>query len=65
MDPVAGVHTQNVESFHDKIKKSTKDLSGIDEDKREDFLQEFMLLHQFKNSFFEIIFDLLNINLIE
>lgn len=60
VDPITGVHTQHVESWNNKIKSSIKQCHGIDEDKREAFLQEFMFLDSFKNSY-EKIFELLHV----
>jgi len=61
VDPFTGVHTQHVESYNNKIKNSIKNMRGIDEEKREDFLKEFMFLDQFKKTAFEQILELLNL----
>ena len=60
VDPVTGVHTQHVESWNNKIKYSIKNARGVDEDKREDFLKEFIFLDQFRNTSFEQILLLLS-----
>jgi len=62
VDPITGVHTQHVESWNNKIKNSIKKVRGVDEDKREDFLKEYMFLEKFKNSAFEQIILLLTVN---
>ena len=38
-------------------------MRGVDEDKREEFLKEIMFLDKFKESSFEKILDLINVNL--
>ena len=48
VDPTTGTHTQNVESYNNKIKKKCKDRNGINEDKRKDFLDEFIFLDNLK-----------------
>jgi len=56
VDPVTGVHTQNVESFNNKIKRKIKSMNGLDDNSCKMFLQEFMFLDLFKeNSYDELI----------
>jgi len=59
VDPNTGTHTQNVESFNNKIKRKSKDRNGIDDDKRKDFLSEFLFLDHQKEKAFDVILELL------
>ena len=58
VDPSTGTHTQNVESFNNKIKRKSKDRSGIDEDNGKDFLDEFLFLDHLKEKTIEAISEL-------
>ena len=60
-DPITGVHTQNVESYNNKIKHQIKEVRGLDDDKREDFLKEFMWLDYHKDLSFDKIIKLLEL----
>ena len=62
VDPVTGVHTQNVESFNNKIKRKIKSMNGLDDTGRKLFLQEFMFIDLFKESAYEEVLRILKIN---
>jgi len=47
VDPVRGVHIQNVESYNNKIKLKIKELRGLKEGDRADFLLLFMFVDKF------------------
>ena len=61
VDPITGVHTQNVESYNNKIKKRIKAMNGLNEDGRKMFIPEFLFLDLFKDSAYIEIIKLLRI----
>ena len=61
VDSESGIHTQHVESWNNKLKSKIKIFRGLDEDKRENFLQEFQWLEHKEHTFEEIL-QLLIIN---
>ena len=63
VDSVTGVHTQHVESWNNKIKTQIKDMRGMDEDNRSNMLSEFIFFGHFKNSTFEQILLLLQVDI--
>ncbi|KCZ81734.1 hypothetical protein H312_00773 [Anncaliia algerae PRA339] len=61
VDPVSGVHTQNVESFSNKLKIFIKEQRGCRFDKRDDFCQFFIFLEYFKTDAFFKFLELIKI----
>jgi hypothetical protein len=55
---VTGVHTQNVESYNNKIKMRIKAVKGISKNEHCSFLNEFMW-KELKENVFERVVDLL------
>ncbi|KCZ81760.1 hypothetical protein H312_00800 [Anncaliia algerae PRA339] len=55
VDPVSGVHTQNVESFDNKLKLFIKKQRGCRFDKRDDLCKFFIFLDYFKKMPFSSI----------
>ena len=62
VDPETGIHTQNVESYNNKIKPRIKDIKGVQRGVRADFLIEFMWFEMFKDNTFDELINLLMIN---
>ncbi len=62
MDSITRVHTQNVESFNNKIKRKIKRIMGLDETGRRSFIKEFLFLNLFKDSSYQQIVNILKIN---
>lgn len=62
VDPITGVHTQQVESFNNKIKTDIKTQRGVRKNLRENFLSFFSFLDTFKDNAFEKILLLLKIS---
>lgn len=62
VNPETGVHTQHVESFNNKMKRKIKDRLGIDADKREEFINEFLFFDWFKEDCFNQILLLLKLD---
>jgi transposase len=56
------VHTQNIESYNNKIKLRIKKMKGIKKSAIEDFLNEFMWLDNFKENCFEKTLSLFKLN---
>lgn len=52
VDYEENVHTQNIESFNNKIKLRIKKMKGVNKDSRKDFLLEFMWLDFWKSECF-------------
>lgn len=50
--PLTGIHTQNVESYNNKIKMGLKKMRGLTEEQRKDYLLEFMWFERKDNSNF-------------
>ncbi|KAG0440214.1 hypothetical protein DMUE_1903 [Dictyocoela muelleri] len=63
INPENFVHTQNVESFNNKIKYEIKKRKGIQKNQRNDFLNYFLFLDHFKNEAFEKILTLMKYDL--
>ena len=61
--PITGVHTQHVESNNNKLKRGIKSANGLTSEGRNLYLIEFMFLDYYKNESYNIICNLLNINL--
>jgi transposase-like protein len=61
VDPITGVHTQNVESFNNKIKKDTKAQMGVRSSHRPMFLTFFIFIDTFKEDSLNKIFEILKI----
>jgi len=62
VDPQTGVHTQNVESFNNKIKYQIKMAKGVTTDFREKFITEFLFFDTYKDNVFHKLVDLIKIN---
>lgn len=61
VDPISGVHTQNVESFNNKIKTDIKTQKGVRRSNRSDFLELFLFIDTFKDVSFDKVLELLKI----
>jgi transposase-like protein len=61
VDPQTGVHTQNVESFNNKLKYFIKQAKGVAHDKRLEFVDFFLFIDLHKERAFERIVELLKI----
>lgn len=57
--PETGVHTQNVESYNNKIKIELKKRKGMVKEKHEDFLLEFMFKERIGCNVIEVLINLL------
>ena len=42
VDPTTGVHTQNVESYWNRVKRKFKRMKGVHEDMLDSYIDEFM-----------------------
>ena len=56
------VHTQHVESYNNKIKYQIKQVKGLYDCERDNFLVEFMCLDTHDNDSFNSILELVKIN---
>lgn len=61
VDPSTGVHTQNVESFNNKLKLIIKKNKGCGEDKRKDLIDLFLFCDYFKERAFEKFIEIIKI----
>lgn len=61
VEPITGVHTQHVESFNNKIKRSIKERCGIVRGKHDDFFLEFLWFENNSEFTFERLIKLLEI----
>lgn len=59
IDKITGVHTQNVESYNNKLKLGIKKMKGLTKIGRLNFLSEFMFLDMYKSESFSKILELL------
>lgn len=59
VDRTTGVHTQNVESYNNKIKLGIKKMKGLTNTGRISYLLEFLFLDKFKTNSFQKILELL------
>jgi len=59
VDPQTQVHTQNVESFNNKIKYQIKMAKGVPDHFRSDFITEFIFFDTFKDFLFEKIMEII------
>ena len=50
VDPNSGVHTQNIESFWNKMKRVTKSINGISKIRLPGLLSELMFKDEFKSN---------------
>lgn len=57
--PITGVHTQNVESFNNKIMLKVKEMKGLNVVGRDLFTTAFCFLDKFKDESFEKLIELL------
>ena len=56
------IHTQNIESYNNKVKLRIKQVKGIKATARSDFLLEFMWLDNFANDSFTKTIELIKMN---
>lgn len=61
IDPITGIHTQNVESYNNKIKSDIKAQRGVRRNDRQDFLNLFVFIDTLKENAFDVILDLLKV----
>ena len=50
VDPVTGVHTQNIESYWARCKRKFKRIKGVDEDQLPSYLDEFLWRERYGKS---------------
>jgi hypothetical protein len=62
VDPVTGVHTQNVENYNNKINYDIKNQRVVRQAHRAPFLNLFMFIDTYKGDSFEKMLDILKIN---
>lgn len=61
VDPLTGVHTQNVESFNNKIKMDIKNQKGVRTNDRPRFLTFFLFIDTYKDYSLQKILEILKI----
>ena len=54
------MHTQNVESYNNKLKKRIKSMNGLTTHARKNALDEFMFIDLFKNTTFDEVLNILH-----
>jgi hypothetical protein len=59
--PETGIHTQNVESYNNKIKIEIKKRKGMCVGQHEDFFKEFMFKERFSCDYFSELNDLVKL----
>lgn len=59
---ITGVNTQAVESFHNSLKTEIKKRKGVETEKRDEFLKEFLFFFNFKELAFEKGIELIKLN---
>ena len=61
VDPVTKEHTQNVESYNNKLKLALKEKKGIFNDRKQEFCEYFMFCDIFKDDPYHKMIDLLSL----
>ncbi|KCZ74470.1 hypothetical protein H311_04565, partial [Anncaliia algerae PRA109] len=61
VDPITGIHTQNVESFNNKLKLFIKNQRGCKADSRNDLCNLFLFLDHYKNKAFLKFLELIKV----
>jgi len=61
--PVTGTHTQNVESWNNKLKLKIKEMRGLNTVGRSNFVHEFCFLEMFRSDAYEKMLELLKCNI--
>lgn len=61
VDPITGVHTQNVESFNNKIKMDIKAQKGVRNQDRPRFLTFFIFIDTYKENAMNKIIEILQV----
>ena len=61
VDPQTGNHTQNVESYNNKIKYKIKMAKSVPEYFRQRFITEFLFFDTFKDNLFQKILDIIKV----
>lgn len=62
VDPITGCHTQNVESYNNRLKMKIKKMKGIKKGCIDDYLIEFMWFERHSGNCFESLLELVKIN---
>ncbi len=61
VDPSAGIHTQNIESYHNKIKRMIKLEKGVKKGFHDDFLILFTFIDTYKTNLIEKMIEVIKI----
>lgn len=61
VDPATGIHTQNVESYNNKIKYDIKTQRGVRRDQRQKFLNLFMFIDTYKETAMDKLLEILKV----
>jgi hypothetical protein len=59
VDPITGIHTQNIESYWSKLKLRVKAMKGVRGSVLEDFLNEWMWIDNIHNDDFNNLIELI------
>ncbi|KAG0441041.1 hypothetical protein DMUE_1337, partial [Dictyocoela muelleri] len=62
VDPITGIHTQNVESFNNKLKLFIKSQKGCKEADRKNLITYFLFVDTFKKSACEKFVEIIKID---
>ena len=57
--PITGVHTQNIESNNNKLKRIIKKCNGLSDEGRKAMLLEFMFFNHYKDESLTLILNLM------